>query len=221
MGVTNCLKTIPIHYFILLQLIIFVPLALVRDIAKLSGTALVADAFILAGLIIPITDSMREPHKFPAVLTGVMAFVTVLFGGAGALGYLTFGSKVETVILVNLNPESGVVQSVQFLYALAILLSIPLQFFPAVRIMENGLFTRSGKADPRVKWLKNAFRFGMVMDVQAEGSGYRTDYIWDGSVRLYYISDDKADPRACEWTTPIGLLRPPSALEPRFFRAKD
>lgn len=51
MGVTHCLKSIPIHYFILLQLLIFVPLALVRDIAKLSGTALAADAFILAGLV--------------------------------------------------------------------------------------------------------------------------------------------------------------------------
>ncbi|KAG6902826.1 hypothetical protein C0995_010711 [Termitomyces sp. Mi166 len=206
MGVTHCLKLIPMQYFILLQLIIFVPLALVRDIAKLSGTALAADAFILAGLvyifgsemsilgsngiadvkmfnpkefslfigtavfsfegiglIIPIADSMREPYKFPALLTGVMAFVTILFGGAGALGYLTFGSKVETVVLVNLNSNSEIVQIVQFLYALAILLSIPLQFFPAVRIMENGLFTRSGKVDPRVKWLKNGFRFGMVM----------------------------------------------------------
>jgi hypothetical protein len=26
--------------------------------------------------IIPITDAMREPHKFPAVLTGVMFFLT-------------------------------------------------------------------------------------------------------------------------------------------------
>ena len=58
--------------------------------------------------------------------------------------------------------KSSLVQ-VQFLYALAILLSVPLQFFPAVRILENGLFTRSGKADPRVKWLKNLFRFGMVL----------------------------------------------------------
>ncbi|KAG6827742.1 hypothetical protein H0H92_010588 [Tricholoma furcatifolium] len=204
LGITQCLKLIPMQYFILLQLIIFLPLALVRDIAKLSTTALVADVFILAGLVyifsseisivssrgpadvkmfnpkdfplfigtavfsfegiglvIPITDSMREPHRFPAVLTGVMAFVTILFGGAGALGYLTFGSKVETVVLVNLE-SNGMVQAVQFLYALAILLSIPLQFFPAVRILENGLFTRSGKADPRVKWLKNAFRAGMV-----------------------------------------------------------
>lgn len=52
---------------------------------------------------------------------------------------------------------------VQFLYSLAILLSVPLQLFPAVRIMENGLFTRSGKSDTRIKWLKNIFRFCVVM----------------------------------------------------------
>lgn len=111
-------------------------------------------------------------------------YYSVLFGGAGILAYLTFGSEINTVVLVNLNPHSKMVQSVsrthyrfdsfytnslfflytqvQFLYALAILLSVPLQFFPAVRILENGLFTRSGKADTRVKWLKNLFRFGMV-----------------------------------------------------------
>lgn len=41
---------------------------------------------------------------------------------------------------------------------MAILLSMPLQLFPAVRIMENGFFTRSGKHSLRVKWQKNAFR---------------------------------------------------------------
>lgn len=49
------------------------------------------------------------------------------------------------------------------MYSLAILLSVPLQLFPAVRITENGLFTRSGKASIRVKWYKNLFRFSMVM----------------------------------------------------------
>lgn len=52
---------------------------------------------------------------------------------------------------------------VQFLYSLAILLSIPLQFFPAVRILETGMFRRSGKVDIKVKWYKNIFRFTMVM----------------------------------------------------------
>lgn len=50
MGITHCAKLLPVQYFILMQLIIFLPLSLIRDIAKLSTTALVADAFILAGL---------------------------------------------------------------------------------------------------------------------------------------------------------------------------
>ena len=51
LAVTKCAKLIPIQYFILMQLVVFLPLALVRNIAKLSSTALVADVFILAGLL--------------------------------------------------------------------------------------------------------------------------------------------------------------------------
>lgn len=51
LGITNCVKLIPVQYFIMMQLVIFLPLALVRDLAKLSSTALVADAFILVGLL--------------------------------------------------------------------------------------------------------------------------------------------------------------------------
>lgn len=51
MGITECMKIISVQYFILMQLVIFLPLALVRDLAKLSSTALIADAFILAGLL--------------------------------------------------------------------------------------------------------------------------------------------------------------------------
>ncbi|KAL0068784.1 hypothetical protein AAF712_004113 [Marasmius tenuissimus] len=204
-GVTNCVQNVPVRTFILLQALFFLPLSLVRDIVKLSTTALIADAFIVAGLIyifgsefkliaergtrdvilynpakaslfigtavfsfegigliVPITDSMREPHKFPKVLTGVMAFLLVLFGGAGVLAYLTFGSDIKAVVLVNLNPASKMVQAVQVLYSLAIMLSVPLQLFPAIKILENGLFTRSGKVSMRVKWLKNFFRFATV-----------------------------------------------------------
>jgi proton-coupled amino acid transporter len=100
----------------------------------------------------------------------------VLFGGAGALAYLAFGSEIQTVVLVNLDSKSKMVQSVQFLYALAILLSVPLQLFPAVRILENGIFAGSGKGDPRVKWQKNFFRFGMV--------GLCTVISWAGAADL-------------------------------------
>ncbi|OSC98291.1 hypothetical protein PYCCODRAFT_1471204 [Trametes coccinea BRFM310] len=206
LGITNCAKLLGIQYFIMLQMIIFLPLALIRNLAKLSTTALVADAFILAGLIyifgseaaimakrghahvelfnakdwplligtavfsfegiglvIPITDAMKEPRKFPKVLTGVMLFLMVLFCGGGVMSYLTFGADVKTVVIVNLDTTSKFTQAVQFLYSLAILLSVPLQLFPAVRIMENGIFQRSGKQSTLVKWQKNFFRFVTVV----------------------------------------------------------
>lgn len=51
LAITHCAKLVPVQYFILMQLAVFLPLALVRNIAKLSSTALVADVFILAGLL--------------------------------------------------------------------------------------------------------------------------------------------------------------------------
>ncbi|KAG8744133.1 neutral amino acid transporter [Ceratobasidium sp. 414] len=210
LAVSKCAHLVSTTKLIFAQLVIFLPLALIRNLAKLSTTALVADAFILVGLVylfgmegkvladrgvadvkwfnendfplligtavfsfegvglvIPITDAMREPRKFPKVLTGVMLFLVVLFGGAGALAYAAFGSSIDTVVLKNLPQDSKPVQSVQFLYSLAILLSTPLQLFPALRILETALFVKSGKEDIKVKWTKNSFRavvvFGCAM----------------------------------------------------------
>ncbi|ODN95920.1 solute carrier family 36 (proton-coupled amino acid transporter) [Cryptococcus wingfieldii CBS 7118] len=201
MAVTKCATYIPIKYLIFAQLIIFMPLSMIRNLAKLSGTALVADAFILIGilyiggneisvlsksgvadvqlfnpdsfplligtavfafegigLVIPITESMKEPKKFPKLLSGIMVLVAVLFAGAGVMSYAAYGSEIQTVVIVNLPQDDKFVQAVQFLYSVAILLSSPLQLFPAVRIMENGLFSKSGKHNPSVKWQKNVFR---------------------------------------------------------------
>lgn len=51
MAVTDCATNFSVPFFILVQLVVFLPSALVRNLAKLSTTALVADAFILAGLV--------------------------------------------------------------------------------------------------------------------------------------------------------------------------
>jgi proton-coupled amino acid transporter len=106
---------------------------------------------------------MKEPEKFPKVLTGVMIFISVLFTSIGSLSYATFGSSTKTVVIINLPDDDPLVQTIQLLYALAILLSIPLQLFPAIRIMEQGLFVKSGKDDRYVKWQKNIFRFLTVI----------------------------------------------------------
>lgn len=219
-GVTDGATQIPTVWFIALQCAIFVPLSLVRKIAKLSSTALIADAFILAGiiylyqyeithivekgfsdvkafnsqsfplfvgtavftfegvgLVIPITESMQEPHRFPAVLSGVMVAVMVLFTSSGALSYLAFGSNTKTVVMTNLPQDSKMVQACLFLYAVAILLSTPLQLFPALQILERGVFaSKSGKYDPSVKRNKNLFRIGIVV--------VSTFFAWAGSSKL-------------------------------------
>jgi proton-coupled amino acid transporter len=207
LAVSDCKTLIPVPYLILLQMLIFLPFSLMRDISKLGFTALVADAFILIGLIylyyydiltlvrqgglsdivnfnpndwtlfigtaiftfegigliIPIQESMKDPRKFPAVMGGVMVIITVVFISMGALSYAAYGSATETVVILNLPQDSKLVNGIQFLYSLAILLSTPLQFFPAIRITENELFTRSGKYNPYIKWQKNLFRFLVVI----------------------------------------------------------
>ncbi|CAD6581993.1 MAG: neutral amino acid transporter [Alectoria sarmentosa] len=206
LAVSKCRTWIDIKFMVLMQLVIFLPLSLIRDISKLGLTAIIADVFIAlgllylgyfdihtmakygvaditnfnprdwtlfigtaiftfegVGLIIPIQESMTNPSKFPPVLAGVMIFITILFIFMGAVSYAAFGSATKTVVLLNLPQDSQFVNAIQLLYSLAILLSTPLQLFPAIRIMENEIFSRSGKNNRYIKWKKNLFRFFLVM----------------------------------------------------------
>lgn len=206
LAVTDCRTYIGIGYMILMQMVIFLPLSLYRNINNIQKLALIADAFILAGLvylyyydiltivnqhglsdiinfnpsswtlfigtaiftfegiglIIPIQTGMKDPKKFPKVLGGVMIVITVIFLSAGALSYAAFGSKTKTVVLLNMPQDNRFVNAVQFIYSLAILLSTPLQIYPAIEITSQQLFSRTGKYNPYVKWKKNFFRFFMV-----------------------------------------------------------
>ena len=179
LAVSRCKEFIDIKYLIILQLAVFLPLSLIRDISKLGFTALVADVFILlglvylyyydvativdnggiadvaafnpatwtlfigtaiftfegVGLIIPIQESMKHPQKFAGVLAMVMVGITIVFMSMGALSYAAYGSATKTVVLLNLPQENKFVNAVQFLYSMAILFSVPLQLFPAIRIL--------------------------------------------------------------------------------------
>ena len=93
----------------------------------------------------------------------VMIAITIVFTGLGALSYAAFGSKTKTVVILNMPQDNKFVNSVQFIYSLAILLSTPLQFFPAIEITSKVLFKKTGRGNPVVKWQKNIFRFLMVV----------------------------------------------------------
>ncbi|KAJ2008591.1 hypothetical protein H4R26_000064 [Coemansia thaxteri] len=204
-SLTGCRHNYSSTFWVLAQLLAYIPLAWVRRIKQFAPFALAANVFIMAGLgyvlaydvasissrgvadivqynplrfpllvgtavfafegvtlVIPVIDSMAHQEKFSAVLTTALSVCIVVFSAIGALSYLAFGDGVETVILLNL-PGGAPTIAVQLLYSLAIMLSVPLQLFPAVRILESGIFPHSGKANARVKWQKNAFRALMVL----------------------------------------------------------
>lgn len=149
------------------------------------GTAIFA--FEGIGLIIPVQESMRQPEHFPKVLRSVIIVVTILFATMGSIGYLIYGSKVETVILLNLPQQNIFVNIIQLLYSLAIMLSTPLQLFPAIKIIEDKFFPKfikiysdnnkdeepvnvsyqvySGKLNWKIKWWKNLVRSIIVSSV--------------------------------------------------------
>ena len=211
---TDCEVQIDESFLIFGQLLFYIPLSLVRKIQYFGYSSLIADVFILfgvvyvlqgdlspffsnlptiqyinspdkialflgtavytfegnnithigVGLIIPISQSMAEPHKMPGVLSLCMLTVAIIYTIVGSISYTAFGDKTETVILLNL-PDTPLLAMVQAFYVLAIILSWPLQLFPAMRILEQGIFppeVYNGKHNIWHKWQKNIFRIGVV-----------------------------------------------------------
>lgn len=102
---------------------------------------------------------MAEPEKFPRVLAITMTIVTLIFTSVSALCYAAFGSNVQTIVLLNLPIQGGMTVTVEILYSLAIILSVPLMLSPASRIVEHGIFSgRSGGLDTKVKMQKTLLR---------------------------------------------------------------
>lgn len=117
------------------------------------------------GLILPIQSSMKQPEKFSYLLYVVMLLVTIIFTLVGALCYATFGDETKIQIISNFPQDSKLVNTVQFLYAFAVLVGEPVQLFPATRIIENSIFGEraTGKKSSTIKWKKNALRSGLMV----------------------------------------------------------
>ncbi|KAJ1643791.1 hypothetical protein LPJ64_004477 [Coemansia asiatica] len=217
-ALTSCQYNYSPTFWVLAQLLAYIPLSWVRRIKQFAPFALAANIFIMLGLayvlvydvagiatrgpadivqynplrfpllvgtavfafegvtlVIPVIDSMAHKERFPTILTAALGVCIVVFVSIGALSYISFGDAVETVILLNLPPVAPTF-IMQLLYSVAIMLSVPLQLYPAVRILESGAFPRSGKGNPVVKWQKNVFRT-MVVGVVACVSIFGADQL--------------------------------------------
>lgn len=152
--------------------------------SMLIGVAVTA--FEGIGLILPIQASMAQPERFPFVLSLSMIVITTLFVSIGAIGYSSFGEKVQSIIILNLPSGNLAVQLIMVLYSIAVFLTGPLQLFPAIRIGELAIFNSrlflnkeqrsvedgklvrlSGKHSPHIKWMKNLMRSLSVVLISA------------------------------------------------------
>ncbi|KAK3805561.1 MAG: transmembrane amino acid transporter protein-domain-containing protein [Benniella sp.] len=195
------------RYYILITLVILIPLVLIRRMSILSLPSMVANLFIIfgivylwyfsihsladngvgpnialfnkddfalfigtavfsfegIGLVVPITESMAEPEKFPRVLALTITVVALIFMSVGALCYSAFGSNVQTIVILNLPIKDGWTVTVELLYSLAMILSIPLMLSPASKILEHGIFgTQSGGQSAKIKMQKNMLRTVLI-----------------------------------------------------------
>ncbi|CAO3630293.1 unnamed protein product [Cunninghamella blakesleeana] len=202
---SQCHNPLQSSLLIWIVLIIIIPITWVRKIAKLSWNAIIADVFILFGLVsvlyftssqihqqngfgpeiayidttnfplfigtsvfsfegigmvIPIIQGMKEPEKFPRVLTMGMIICTVVFILIGSIGYSAYGEATKASVVSNLPINNGLSISVQLLYAIAMILTCPFMLYPAIVIIEQAIFghRHSGRSNLKIKWFKNLTR---------------------------------------------------------------
>ena len=168
---------------ITIQLVIYIPLVLIRDIQKLTKFAVLGNFLMILGilfvivnsvvtmfskpmtfkifnnltdtslflgtaiftyegfgLVIPISQSMKDPRQFGVVLVSTIAIVSIMYILIGSLAYAAYGADIQTVVLLNM-PDTIFLKLVQVGYVVAVMLSLPLQFYPAVEILEEPFFS--------------------------------------------------------------------------------
>eukprot|EP00756_Hemistasia_phaeocysticola_P012230 Hpha_TRINITY_DN15179_c0_g3::TRINITY_DN15179_c0_g3_i1::g.126675::m.126675/K14209/SLC36A, PAT; solute carrier family 36 (proton-coupled amino acid transporter) len=98
-------------------------------------------AFEGIGLVLPIENSMKNKEAFSGLLIKIFCFITALYVSFGLCGYLAFaallngGSSIIAVL-----PHEFAANGVRLCMALAILLTYPLQFFPAIQVIEGWIW---------------------------------------------------------------------------------
>lgn len=116
--------------------------------------------FLLRITVIPIVESMQRPERFPFVLTLGMIIVCVIYILIGTISYLAYGDTIQSAVIYNFPPDNKLTITVKILYSLAICLTAPLMLFPALKIIEKCIFSKSdsGKDSVTIKWSKNIYR---------------------------------------------------------------
>lgn len=112
------------------------PIASIEQLPSFFATVLFAIEGI--GVVMPVENSMKNPHHFlscPSVLNITMTIVVSLYTVLGVFGYLKYVEDIKGSITLNIPTEDILGQAVKLLIALAVLFTYGLQLFVPMDIM--------------------------------------------------------------------------------------
>lgn len=100
------------------------------------GLGVAVYAFEGIGMVLPLESETKEKEKFGKVLGLSMTFISLMYGGFGALGYFAFGEQTKDIITTNFG--QGVVSIlVQMGLCVNLLFTVPLMMNPVYEVVER------------------------------------------------------------------------------------
>lgn len=114
------------------------------------GMGVAVYAFEGIGMVLPLESETKDRSKFGRVLAISMAFIAVMYGGFGALGYFAFEEDVKDIITANLG--KGLISTlVQLGLCINLFFTFPLMMNPVYETVERRL--RNGNYCIWSRWL--------------------------------------------------------------------
>lgn len=100
------------------------------------GMGVAVYAFEGIGMVLPLESEAKDKDKFGKVLGLSMAFISVMYGGFGALGYFAFGEETKDIITTNLG--QGLLSTlVQLGLCINLFFTFPLMMNPVYEVVER------------------------------------------------------------------------------------
>uniref|UniRef100_A0A2N9FSZ7 Amino acid transporter transmembrane domain-containing protein n=1 Tax=Fagus sylvatica TaxID=28930 RepID=A0A2N9FSZ7_FAGSY len=100
------------------------------------GMGVAVYSFEGVGMVLPLESEMKDKDKFGKVLALTMAFLSLLYGGFGALGYFAFGEETKDMITANLG--AGLISTlVKLGLCVNLFFTLPIMMNPVYEIVER------------------------------------------------------------------------------------
>ncbi|XP_044489408.1 amino acid transporter AVT3C-like [Mangifera indica] len=100
------------------------------------GMGVVLYTFEGVGLILPLESEAEDKDKFGRTLGLSMAFIALMYGGFGALGYIAFGDATKDIITANMGP-GFLTALVNIGLSINLFFTFPLSMNPVYEVVER------------------------------------------------------------------------------------